>query len=272
MFSYSPPLFTELGGKYYTYNIGVLKLLKKKGLTKLATLTVAGVPSGAIEDNALVAAAAAAGVKSCYENNTLGLTQTSFTPEALAISSAGCNGVSPTLADSGVIAISSELKQAGSNPILFSTSGGYDEAVLGNSAARAALEGGYFAAGFNLVHPNKATKTMLAALKTYDPTYKGGVPSGPETSSYISADLMIRGLEAAGKNPTRSSFISSLRDVSHYTAGGLLPSPIGFGNFATKGMFPKSSCSYIVQLKGDKYMYVNGGKPVCGNVLAFKSS
>ena len=36
---------------------------------------------------------------------------------------------------------------------------------------------------------------------------------------------MIKGLELAGKNPTRQAFISNLRKVGNYTAGGLLAKP-----------------------------------------------
>ncbi len=38
---------------------------------------------------------------------------------------------------------------------------------------------------------------------------------------YIDADIFIRGLQAAGPCPTRQSFITGLRAVKNYTAGGL---------------------------------------------------
>ncbi|MCM3884379.1 ABC transporter substrate-binding protein [Frankia sp. R82] len=40
---------------------------------------------------------------------------------------------------------------------------------------------------------------------------------------YILGDMVIRGLEAAGPCPTRQSFITGLRAVKNYTAGGLIP-------------------------------------------------
>ena len=42
---------------------------------------------------------------------------------------------------------------------------------------------------------------------------------------------MIKGLELAGRNPTRSSFISNLRKLSKYNAGGLLPNSVSFTHF-----------------------------------------
>ncbi|MCM3885583.1 ABC transporter substrate-binding protein [Frankia sp. R82] len=41
---------------------------------------------------------------------------------------------------------------------------------------------------------------------------------------YLLGDMIIRGLEAAGPCPTRQSFITGLRAVKNYTAGGLVPS------------------------------------------------
>ncbi|OHV33638.1 hypothetical protein BCD49_26130 [Pseudofrankia sp. EUN1h] len=45
-------------------------------------------------------------------------------------------------------------------------------------------------------------------------------------ASYISADLFLRGLEAAGPCPTRQAFITNLRKVTDYDAGGLVPGTI----------------------------------------------
>lgn len=41
---------------------------------------------------------------------------------------------------------------------------------------------------------------------------------------YILGDMIIEGLKAAGPCPTRARFISGLRAVKNYTAGGLIPS------------------------------------------------
>ena len=73
---------------------------------------------------------------------------------------------------------------------------------------------------------------------------------------------MIYGLQHAGSNANKASFISSLRQVDNYTAGGILASPTTFAHFGTAQMLPKSACSYYVQLQGDHFVTVNGGKLV----------
>ncbi len=38
---------------------------------------------------------------------------------------------------------------------------------------------------------------------------------------WLGAQAFLKGLEVAGKNPTRESFITNLRQVHNYDAGGL---------------------------------------------------
>ena len=148
---------------------------------------------------------------------------------------------------------------------------GYDEDILGSASARAAFDGAYVSNLVNFTPPNKGTQGMLDTLKKYDPTYKGGIPDFGLYGSYLSADLAIRGLQAAGANPTGASFISGLRKVSSYNAGGILPAPVTFKGFATAAMFPKTACDYFEQLQGDKFVTVTG-KPICGTRITVKFS
>ncbi len=52
-------------------------------------------------------------------------------------------------------------------------------------------------------------------------------------NSYIYADMFLRGLDLAGECPTREGFISALRKVSDYDAGGLIE-PVNLANTATE--------------------------------------
>jgi hypothetical protein len=146
---------------------------------------------------------------------------------------------------------------------------GYDNAVLLNAAARSAVNGDYFATAINFTSPNAPTQTMLTTLKKYDPGFaSGGIPDLGLYSGYLSADLMIDGLQHAGVNPTKSAFIANLRQVTDYTASGILASPTTFAHFGTAQMLPTTSCSYYVQLQGDKFVTVNNGKTLCGSLVS----
>src|SRR5262249_38292363 len=147
------------------------------------------------------------------------------------------------------------VKNAGMNAKVLIGGTAYDQSVLDSPSASAALNGQYMSSAilFDTAIPGIAT--MLNAFKQYDPTYKAGqIPDYGLYGSYIATDLMIKGLQDAGRNPTRSSFISGLRTVTDYTAGGILSSPTSFANFGTVNMLPQTSCQYYVQLKGNQFV------------------
>ena len=96
--------------------------------------------------------------------------------------------------------------------------------------------------------------------------YEGftGIPDFGWTEGYASADLLIKGLEVAGQNPTRASFIDNLRKVTSYNVEGLASNTVNFSNVQA---IPNQTCSYYVQLKGKQFNVQNNNKPVCGTLL-----
>jgi branched-chain amino acid transport system substrate-binding protein len=265
MFSYSAPTTTPFNGINYTYDYGG-KFLKSVGVTKLASLSYGISPSAITAAKGLIAAAKSAGITDCYDNFSVPFGAVDFTAAVLAVKSKGCDGTSAPFVEASDVALSGALKQGGvSGPQLFYT--GYSNDVLDNPAARASLQDAYITTQINFTTPNAAVAHMLDEFKKYVPTYKGGIPDLGLYGSYLATDLMIKGLQVAGMNPTRESFISALRNVSDYTANGILPSPTSFTNFGTKAMLPTSACSYFVQLKGNQYVVTNGGKAICGNLI-----
>jgi hypothetical protein len=122
---------------------------------------------------------------------------------------------------------------------------------------------------FNFVTPNSATAQMLDAFAKYTNVHTGGILDFGTYTPYLGADLMIKGLQVAGQNPTRQSFMTNLRQVTNYTAGGILPSPVSFANFGTAAMLPATSCEYIVQLQGSKFILANNGQALCGKLVPY---
>jgi hypothetical protein len=74
---------------------------------------------------------------------------------------------------------------------------------------------------------------------------------------------MLKGLQVAGQNPTRQSFITNLSQVTGWTADALLPAPVNFNHFGTA---EKSYCEYYVHVVGQQFASVNSGRPFCGDV------
>jgi ABC-type branched-subunit amino acid transport system substrate-binding protein len=266
MFSVTIPTSGPVGGVNYTYtNLGAF--MKDIGITSLAGAAINS-PSAiqALDDSFY--AASLDGIKTCYKNTSVPFAAYDFTPLALSVKSSGCDGLLGLMGLAGNVSLSNAIKQGGSQAKqVYATS--YDQNLLDSPTALSASQGDYAEVpAVNFTPPNAAAQQMLGNLEKYT-QFKGGIPSLNIDYGYEAADLMIKGLQVAGSNPTRPTFISNLRKVSSYDADGLLPSPVSFTNFATVGMLPATECGYFVQIVGHSYVPVpSDGKPVCGNRVA----
>ncbi len=264
MFSVTPPSPTPINGVYYSYT-DTAKFLKAIGVTKLAG-AVYNIQSAIQSMSSLFQTGQSVGIQNCYENTTVPFGAVDFTATALSIKSAGCDGVIGVSLLATDIALSSAVKAAGIKAKqLYYTA--YDQNLLDQASSLHAMQGAYTTTVADFGQPNPAAKKMLTELKKYT-AFPGGIPSLNIVYGYASADLMIKGLQLAGKNPTRRAFITKLRKVGSYDAGGLFPSPVTFQHFGTAGMFPRTACELIVQVKGNGFVPYNHNKPVCGNRVA----
>ena len=103
-----------------------------------------------------------------------------------------------------------------------------------------------------------ATLAMQAAFAKYADF--SGDPDYDWYQGWLITDLMIKGLQVAGANPTLSSFISGLEQVTSYTASGLFGSPVSF-SLADFGKPPQTICEWLTVLHGTGFVVTNNGKP-----------
>jgi hypothetical protein len=181
----------------------------------------------------------------------------------LAIQHAGCDTVIGIFVESSNVSLSSALHNANYKGLQwYATS--YDAASLTNTGARVDLNGTF---SDGLLPSSPAETTYLNALHKYIPSFTGSIPSFNMTVSWEATDTMIKGLELAGQNPTRASFISNLRHVKNYTIGGLAASPVSFDYLS--GSLPPTACANYVKLETDQFVAVPAdGSPTCGNLVS----
>ncbi len=264
MFSVVGTLFTPYNGKIYSYSSDELKAL---GVTKLAQL-VYNVPSAIDSANEIFAQAKKQGISKCLDE-VIPAGSSNFTTFALQMKKDGCNGLEVLSVLSSCIAVQTAIKQAGLK-IADLCATGYDQAVLSQPAALAAMQGTYATPILNVLGKDvtKPVKTYLSEMKKYTP-WAGGIPTIDMDFAYESADLIIQGLEHTGvASPSKSKFISYLRTVHNWTAGGLIASPgTNFTHFGTLASLPKKSCSQVVEVKGKAFVPALGGKLICGTLI-----
>ena len=185
-----------------------------------------------------------------------------FTGIALAVKQAGCDAVECSCLLSSSLALSTALQDVGLHvPVIFDA--GPAQQVLASPSTIKASTGAYFPA--EIYYSGTAYQAFLGALREYDPHYTGGVPDLGVTDGWQAADLFIKGLQVAGQNPTRQSFISQLRQVRDWDANGLRPSAASFSPF---GQAPPQFClAYLTVENSQFHNYPSDGKPFCGSLI-----
>jgi branched-chain amino acid transport system substrate-binding protein len=265
MFSVTGIGTTTINGYNYTYS-STGPQLKALGVTKLAQV-VFNAPSAINAAETIFATAKSSGISKCLDS-LVPPGNADFSPVVLQMKNLGCNGVEVLSVLSTCVALAQDLKQANMNNVKLVCATGYDQNLLSQPTALAAMQGTFTGAGINVLakNPPPPVKLFLDRLDKYT-TFPGGIPNPEVDYAYEGADVMINGLEHAGATPSRAAFIKYLRGVSDYTVEGLLTTPIIFSHFGTAGMFPKQECAPILEIEGKSYVPYDHGKEICGNLV-----
>ncbi|MBL7492812.1 ABC transporter substrate-binding protein [Frankia sp. AgB1.9] len=109
-------------------------------------------------------------------------------------------------------------------------------------------------------------QAFRSAMELYAPEIQPPTQDSA-VDGWISADLFIRGLRAAGACPTRQSFISGLRAVKDYDGAGM--SPLA-KNDLSANYKQTTSCYYFLKISQDgaSFQPQNGGQPFCGSPIS----
>jgi branched-chain amino acid transport system substrate-binding protein len=246
-------------------NTGTALFMKKLGVTSVAAFGYASSPSSTAAATGFYLSAKVVGLTQGYLNTTIPFGSVNVTPIALQMKADNINGVYLPLDDNTNFAILTAAKQAGVNIKVAISATGYGQALLDDPTAVADAQGDYFPPpGVPVELKTPATKAFQAALAKY--AHFKGIPSFDYYEGWTGADLMIKGIELAGKHPTQQSFITNLHKVSNYNAGGLE----GSANLTLKafGTAPQTLCGWETKLVGKKFVPVpaNGTK-VCGTLI-----
>ena len=124
------------------------------------------------------------------------------------------------------------------------------------------MQGGYFDTTFRPFQlPNAGTKQMQAALEKYEHFTPSDFPNFSQYESWLGADLMIKGIQLAGSNPTHASVIHALRNLKTYNGNGLLPQNL---DFATDfGHDLAKSCGWYMIAEKNGFVPASS-QPTCG--------
>lgn len=163
-------------------------------------------------------------------------------------------------------AIVTGARQAGVDMKVAVSATGYGQTLLDQPTALREAEGAYFQTGFKPAEvEDEATQQLRDDLATHGDFT--GVPGFDCYQGYVSADLVIRGLEEAGQNPTRESFLDALHEMGTYDGGGLLARNVDI-SLEGFGQAQEETCTWFVQVVDGQFVPVpESGEPVCGELI-----
>jgi branched-chain amino acid transport system substrate-binding protein len=265
----STNMFSTTGKVNYSAVSTTLGLfMKGQGVTSFGGLGYSGSPSSAGAVNGASASAKAAGIKAGYVNAQFPFGSTNVGPTAIAIKTAGVNGVYLPVVPSTGFALGAALAQEAVHPKVFLLATGYGGDLLESPAGVAAAQGDDFLTVGEPVELNTAaTRQFQAALAKYAGVT--GVPTFAEYEAYLSVAGLVAGLQKAGPGATPASFIKALGEVTDFSGFGLYGShPLSFSGTDVGGNDGPGDCIYVTKLSGKTFELVPGADPVCGKVIA----
>ena len=226
--------------------------IKNHGGTKVGSAGYGQSPSSTSSAKTFIDAAKSVGLDAPYLNTSIPFGGVDVAPIALALKQQNIDGLWLAMDNNTNFAIVTAAKQAGVNMKAAVPATAYGQPLLDQPTALAAAEGSYFSVGYQPVETGSAqVKAFQDALKKY--ANFTGVPDFGWYQGWISADLMIQGLKAAGPNPTRDSLQKGLNTVKDYDANGLLPVKNDYTP-AAYGVQPAQSCGYFVKVTNGKFV------------------
>ena len=241
------------------------KLMKQEGAKKLAGVAYgASASSTASAKTTVNIAGPAQGLDPVYLNTTVEFGSSDVGPLVLGIKNSGADAAYMPMVASSNIALVQGLEQNGVEMKFNALMTGYGQSLLDSPAAKTLKDNTYFMQTYKPVEvKDKDTKQFQADLKKVGIT---GVPDYGKYTGYITCDLAITALEQMGDNVTREDFAPKFREMGEYDAAGLncRPYPVGLESF---GKYPETGCIYGTQVKDGKFVVVNKGKPVIGNLV-----
>jgi branched-chain amino acid transport system substrate-binding protein len=245
-----------------------VRVMKQLGATKVAAIGYGASPSSSETAKAVETFGAdAVGLEGVYLNNTLEFGSTDVGPVVLGIKNSGADGVYLPLDSNTNFSIVQQLQQNGVETKANVLATGYSQDLLDQPIAKTITPNDVMQSSYKPIElGGKAIKTFTNNLKKGGIT---GVPNYGVYTGYITCDMAILGLKNAGDNPTRQSFVDGLRKSNGgiYDSAGLTCNPIDLSYEHFGKIADRESCLYYVQVKDEKFVVYNNGKPIRGKTV-----
>jgi ABC-type branched-subunit amino acid transport system substrate-binding protein len=242
------------------------KFYKAQGVTTVGAIGYSISPSSSEAAKASIKSAESVGLKNGYLNSNFPFGSTNVQPVALAMKSAGVDGLTATTDPNTAFALITALRQNNANVkvAILATGYGGDLLQAGPGALNEA-QNVYFSLGF------EPLELQTTATKQFANDLKAAGVSGQATSAqyngYTAIGLLVRALKVSGGNKDASALISALSGIHDWDALGLFGSHKLDLSKRTDVVSGVDNCLWVTKLQGSKFTLVSGADPVCGKTL-----
>jgi branched-chain amino acid transport system substrate-binding protein len=243
-------------------------LLKRQGGTKLA-LVAPNIPTSVDEAQYVGKTAGTVGIHVVYTNYSLPETPTDLTSVALAIKHSGANSIFLPNATDFNVSLLTALNNQNVHLKAVLTPTGWPE-VLQSQAATGASQNAIFTYEF-ACQPEISLpggSPVLNDLKKYT-GYTGSHPLFAQCQTWLAASAFVAGLKKTGKDITPANFVKAMKSLTRWDGDGTLPG--NYRDFSNKDASSNgtgsNNCVYVAQLKGSKFVPLQGAKPFCGSFV-----
>lgn len=191
------------------------------------------------------------GIKVGVEDTSLPFGASDVTGDIQRMKDAHVGFVSTCMDPTGNTLVYTGLQKANLSNVKMYWPNGYDSTTLKNYASQ--MEGVYF--GLLEVPFQNADKSAemglyMSQMNKVNP----GEPVGEESLfGWVVADLFAKGLQMAGSHPTRSSLVSKLNTLTHWTGEGLIPAVDWTKQHNGHG---STDCTAVVQVQHGQFVPV----------------
>jgi hypothetical protein len=124
------------------------------------------------------------------------------------------------------------------------------------------VDGAYVTA---IYQPGQIPSPAITAEENVLQTYAHIIakPDALLSEGYATGLLLVQALQDAGPNPSRSTLMSTLRNTTNWTAGGLLPVPADLSKeISDPPHFQANNCGWIMHIEGSNFVPMST-QPVC---------
>ncbi len=216
------------------WQLGPLTYFKKKfpqAITHTAAM-VAGVPSAIAKWDAEKAAMQSVGYKVVYAP-TFQITQSDFNQNVITMKNKGVKILFlEQMPQNYAAAVIQALNQQDFHPVLVLGGSTYSEQLVPNAGGAAAINGSYLEQNTSLyLGEDKTAIPSIVAFQTWIQKASPGFKADLYTLfGWLSAELFVQALKAAGPHPSRGSILQQLRKITSFSGGNL----VGTSNPAAK--------------------------------------